>query len=68
MTRQNANQGLIDILQHLIDAYPDLRFSQILYVYGFIQSFPEIDKTDWKNEFYTESSDILKRVSERLYE
>lgn len=69
MNRQEKNQELVDILQFLIEINPDLRFSQILYSYGFVKANrPASPKAriDWQNEFYTEPDEIIKRVNGKL--
>ncbi len=69
MTRQQANQELVDILQYLVETEPDLRFSQILYNYGFVKPIrparPEL-ALDWQNEFYYEPTRILARVRGKI--
>ena len=38
--RQSANQEIIEILSHMVDKYPDLRFGQILAITEAIQYVP----------------------------
>ena len=51
MTRKEANNHIVQIIQKYVDTYPDLRFEQILYILGF----HEID-------FNTESTKTLSHV------
>ena len=57
-SHQEVNQEIIDALQYLVETYPDLRFSQILSTWGFVD--------DWQNEYYIEPNIILKRVKQRM--
>jgi hypothetical protein len=68
MTRQEANLKLADILKEMIQNNPDIRFSQVLYAFGFIKpNRPTIDAGDyWQNEFYTEPTEVLERVIARI--
>lgn len=68
MTRLEANVELSTILNDLMLKNPDLRFSQILYAYGFVKpNRPTKDAGEaWQNEFYLEPEEVLKRVKERL--
>lgn len=68
MTRQQANQRLIDILNRLVQNNPDLRFHQILQAYDFITT-GDLDDTSsprWINEFYSEPVKVLQRVESAL--
>jgi len=67
MTRQEANLRLVGLLKQLIETHPQLRFSQILYSFGFVKpNRPTLEAGDnWQNEFYSESEEILKRVVTR---
>jgi hypothetical protein len=69
MIRQQINEELVGILNRLVQNNPDLRFGQILSVYGFVQeirSHDAIPRQQWKNEFYTEPGEIIQRVTRRL--
>ncbi len=69
MTRLQANQRLMDILNRLVQSEPDSRFGQILRNYGFIKEVrpgkPDLC-LDWQNEFYQEPEVVLARVEQRL--
>ena len=69
MTRQEANIELLLKLGDLINAHPDLRFSQILDVFGFVKAErpakPE-HGISWQNEFYVEGGQLLERVNRRI--
>jgi hypothetical protein len=66
--RYQANKRLLEILSRLIENNPDLRFSQILYSFGFVKGTrpanPDLG-VDWQNEFYKEPNEILERVNRR---
>ena len=68
MTRQSQNEELVKVLNNLVKDNPDLRFSQILYVFRFVKANrPTRDAGDnWQNEFYVEPEEILKRVKQAL--
>lgn len=63
--RYEANLKLLFKLSELIQKYPELRFSQILNVHGFTRTIRptalEVG-TDWRNDFYLESEDLLERI------
>lgn len=63
--RQLANKELVDILYDLVIDNPDLRFSQILHAFNFVDN-SEDAIMQWKNEFYVEPEEILKRVKETI--
>lgn len=66
--RHQTNKRLLEILSRLIENNPDLRFSQILYNFGFVKGLrpanPDLG-VDWQNEFYEEPGKILERVVRR---
>jgi hypothetical protein len=64
MNRLAVNQELVKILDLLVQNNPDLRFSQILAVYGFVTT--DNPAQDWLNEFYCEPEKVLARVNEKL--
>lgn len=69
MTRQEANLELAYKLLDLIDTHPDLRFSQILDVFGFVKAQRPVKdrgRISWQNEFNMEGEDLLKRVKQRI--
>ena len=62
MSRRSVNRLIVAELREIVEAHPDLRFGQILNVFGFVDSLPE---GRWRDEFYLESSELLKRIRER---
>ena len=62
MNRQDANKEILSILAGMIEDYPDQRFSQILCNYGFATMEYGRDFNYWKDEFYLESTELLKRL------
>ncbi|NRA65400.1 MAG: hypothetical protein HRU19_13015 [Pseudobacteriovorax sp.] len=69
MSRQDDNRDLLILLSEIVEKESDLRFSQILYAYGFVEQDDEMstqEKFVWKDEFNVEPSKILKRVSKAL--
>lgn len=69
-----ANLELIFILVRLVQNNPQMRFSQILVNFGFVKNELQHDDVfitklgPWKDEFYLESKDLLKRIKFRLEE
>lgn len=72
MTKSQANFMLAKTLLRLVKKYPDLRFSQILQNFNFVEvkEVTEIIRLGqehislyWEDEFYLESEDLLERVS-----
>lgn len=69
--RQEINNQLLQQLYELINKYPDLRFSQILSNFGFvedelIENREEQTQKVWVDEYNVEPEHILARVSETL--
>jgi hypothetical protein len=67
--RQADNQELVDVLQYLVETYPDLRFSQIMNIWGFVKEERPAKhelSISWQNEFYVEPAVVIKRVKQRL--
>jgi hypothetical protein len=68
MNRQQTNIVLVKTLEMLIEKYPDMRFGQILFNFGFIDHI--YDKicgvTTIKDPFSEEPSETLKRVEEEI--
>jgi len=58
--RLHANLELLRILETYLRTYPDMRFSQALINLDMVQ----LDKDD----FYTEPTELLKRVYQALEE
>lgn len=57
--RLESNRLLVKKLSELVEKYPEQRFGQILYNYGFL----DIDSNyNIKDPFYEESVDTLKRI------
>jgi hypothetical protein len=61
--RQIQNKALLKILECLIEENPDARFSQLLENYEFVS---QDNVGTWKDEFYLEPGELLKRVSDSL--
>ena len=68
MNRQQTNIALLKTLEKLIERYPDMRFGQILFNFGFIDHI--YDKicgvTTIKDPFGEEPIETLKRVKEEI--
>lgn len=64
--RQRDNRRIINILNILIEKYPDLRFGQILFNYKFINWGNTDNGVKICDPFYEEPADTLKRVCEQL--
>jgi hypothetical protein len=65
VTRKQANDELLKELSQLLESNPDLRFGQTLNNFGFVRQVRPANPNlglDWKNEFYTESTEVLERV------
>lgn len=60
--RKEANIALAKILLDAAELHPELRFSQILLAYQYVtQEGPHY----WSDEFYIESTSLLKRVQKQ---
>ena len=68
MTRLKNNMKLLEILKNIIENNPDLRFGQILYVFGFIDHIYDkiCDVTIIKDPFAEEPNQTLERVNQCL--
>ena len=67
--RQIANIKLATLLGELVLKYPDQRFSQLLRNYMFVRERRPVSPesgVDWANEFYLESDELWKRVTEYM--
>lgn len=66
--RQQSNLKILDLLKGEIIKRPELRFGQLLYSVGILKSHTDeetgIQVTD--DIFYTESSDMLKCLKDKL--
>lgn len=69
MTRQEANKLILQRLAKAIDDCPDLRMGQIMINTLLVRHTRPVKQTtaddmsvDWKDEYYTESTDILERM------
>ena len=71
-TRQEQNRQIVQLMQTLVESYPDLRFGQILQNFGFVDVLElhkhvmEFSGNVWTDEFYKEPEVILKRVKEAI--
>lgn len=59
VSRLEANKEIALRLLSMAEKHPHLRFSQLLLLSSVIKS----EEGQWKNEFFTESVDILNRMS-----
>ena len=72
MTRLEANQKILKIIQKVVNNYPDLRFGQILWKLGILEhKYKKPTKMDECNyevrdPFYDEPVEILKRIKDDL--
>ena len=68
MTRQETNIVLVKTLEMLITKYPEMRFGQILFNFGFIDhAYDKIcDVITIKDPFSEEPTETLKRVREEI--
>lgn len=69
MSRLSDNLELLGYLEHYIKQYPDMRFGQILQNFYFVKAERPANpdaRISWQNEFYTEPSDLLKRIKQRF--
>ena len=68
MTRQETNIALVKTLEMLIEKYPDMRFGQILFNFGFIDHIYDkiCNVTIIKDPFSEEPAETLKRVKEEI--
>lgn len=72
--RQEDNMKLIQQLYELADKYPDLRFSQILVNFGFVDDSEKITDSEtgailhksWVDEYNREPGYVLSRVTQIL--
>jgi predicted protein tyrosine phosphatase len=56
--RKAANEDILEILSDFVAAYPEMRFMQILSIFGL--SFDESN-----DRFYEESEETLEKVNEK---
>lgn len=54
MTRQEANRELVEKISEMVEAYPELRFHQLLMINGI---------SNGKDQFYEESEVTLKNFN-----
>jgi hypothetical protein len=68
MNRQETNIVLVKTLEMLIEKYPDMRFGQILFNFGFIDHMYDkiFNVTIIKDPFSEEPTETLKRVKEEI--
>ena len=69
MTRKESNIVLLKTLETLIEKYPDIRFGQILFDFGFLQTdYFDKKKGSWliKDPFYEEPEITINRVEETI--
>ena len=63
--RLEANREILRRLQAYLEADPDMRFSQALRNLQIVDEVDGPDAVYWDNEFYVESSAILKRMDNK---
>ena len=61
MTRQEANEEILHRLSGYIHDNPGIRFCQALFNLRIVEDSSD-DYTTWEDEYYTESSETLRRV------
>lgn len=66
--RQRDNRKIVEILNTLVEKYPDLRFGQILFNYKLVNWSNTDDGVRICDPFYEEPADTLKRVRENINE
>lgn len=66
--RQRDNRKIVEILNALVEKYPDLRFGQILFNYKFVNWSNTDDGVRICDPFYEEPADTLKRVKGNINE
>lgn len=63
MTRQQANREILKNLSALVEAYPNLRFHQLLTNADVLMTHRDVDCTiRVHDEYYLESEALLKRL------
>lgn len=66
MSSLTYNLQILSKLIELVNEYPELRFSQILYNYKFVidsETSSKYGEDEWKNEFNLESKKLLERIT-----
>lgn len=63
MDRYSANKKILDIIAKSIDENHDMRFIQILWALGIINSKNDIIE----DRFYEESEETLKKINSELH-
>lgn len=72
MTRQEANNAIMSILQSTINDYPDWRFGQILSNLGIATHrahttiTDEDEETDYQDIFFEESMETLDKLAPQI--
>jgi hypothetical protein len=69
MTRQEANRLIIKLLAEQVEKDPDIRFGQMLRNVGAVYEYmtPDDDAV-WRDEFYLEPQQLLKRIQQSIKE
>ena len=64
MSRLKNNLEILKKLEQYIRKYPDMRFGQALENLGLVKYHIDMknETNYWESEFYTESSELLKRL------
>jgi hypothetical protein len=63
--RLEANREILRRLQAYLEADPDMRFSQALRNLRIVEEVDGSDAYYWEDDFYTESSEIVKRMDKK---
>lgn len=67
--RKECNTAMLDILKELVENHPQLRFGQILVVFGFVDCVTSnTDGAHIVDPFNEESADTLARVKKTIKE
>lgn len=63
MSRLNANRQIVQTLTALVEAFPDMRFHQLLVNADVIKTDPHSEGPPTvRNEYHVESTEILSRM------
>lgn len=64
-SNQQYNRIIAHLIMMLVERRPELRFGQILNELSVVKAVKDSEgDTYWKDEFYTESKEILSRVGD----
>ena len=63
MTRHEANEEILHRLSGYLHDNPEIRFAQALHNLGIVAN-SHVNPAKWVDEFYTESTETLRRIKE----